>query len=146
MSRFSVVAAVAVALVVLTGAFFYVSNTKDESRSITIDNARVRVEVVDTESERAQGLSGREALAEGEGMLFVFDDEGVHSFWMKDMKFSIDIIWISREGRVIHIEKNAPPSSYPSVFTPPAGSKYVLVVPAGFVQSHGIEVGSTAAL
>ena len=55
------------------------------------------MDLADTPEKRFQGLSGREILEEGTGMLFVFQEERQHTFWMKDMRFPLDMIWITAE-------------------------------------------------
>ena len=77
-----------------------------------------------------------------EGMLFVFPSDGKSSFWMKDMLFSIDMLWIDADGRVVFIVPDASPASYPKSCTPTTQSRYVLELPAGFAMQHTIEVGS----
>lgn len=105
----------------------------------------VHVEVADTEDKREQGLSGRAGLQEGSGMLFVFDVPGKYGFWMKDMNFPIDIIFIDASGTVVSVVRDASPESYhlqpPQVFYPDLPAQYVLEVPAGFVASRAIGVG-----
>src|ERR1043166_4776967 len=66
------------------------------SKTISIDGAPVVVEVASTETQREQGLSGRSALPSGRGMLFVFDADAEWGFWMKDMSFAIDMVWLSK--------------------------------------------------
>jgi len=78
----------------------------------------IKVDLALTEAQREQGLSGRQSLNENEGMLFVFDSPGNYPFWMKDMNFPIDIIWLSEDGSVIYIKKNALPESYPEAYGP----------------------------
>lgn len=68
----------------------------------------LRVEVVNTEASVTQGLSGRTGLSDIDGMLFVFDESAIRTFWMKEMLFAIDIIWLN-EGKVIWIESNVQP-------------------------------------
>ena len=77
-------------------------------------------------------------------MLFVFPADGRHSFWMKDMLFSIDMLWLDANGRVVHVEKGVSPATFPQTFTPSSPSRYVLEVPSGFCDAHGIEVGDMA--
>ena len=120
------------------------SGLHTEAVNIRIHDTAVRAEIVSTEEERRQGLSGRNNLREGRGMLFVFEEEGHYSFWMKDMRFPIDIIWISAEKRIVHIEHTVTPDSYPDSFASPATARYVLEVPAGFAMKHEIRVGDTA--
>lgn len=108
---------------------------------ILIGKTPLAVEIADTPSERARGLSGRESLKEGEGMLFVFDEPSRVGFWMKDMNFAIDIIWIDAQGRVVGVEKGVKPESYPDTLIPPEEVKYVLEVPAYFSDTASINVG-----
>ncbi len=109
--------------------------------TVTIGATTVAVEVADTDDKRAQGLSGRAALAEGVGMLFVFDTEDAWGIWMKDMRFPIDIIWADTNGTILTIKRGATPESYPEVFYPANQARYVLEVPAGFSGAHGIAEG-----
>lgn len=76
-------------------------------------------------------------------MLFVFDEPGHYAFWMKDMRFPIDIIWAGPDGRVVHIEENLSPETYPNSFSSALPAQYVLEVPAGFAQAHAVQLGST---
>ncbi len=114
---------------------------------VRIGNADVIAEIVATSADRARGLSGRDALVEGAGMLFVFPQSGVYSFWMKNMKFPIDIIWIE-DGRVVDIVERAQafpagtPDTFLPVYRPDASARFVLEVPAGFAARHGIIIGA----
>lgn len=110
--------------------------------TVQIRDAVVAVAVADTPAERAQGLSGRNALSEGEAMWFVFDQSTQVAFWMKDMEFPIDIIWV-QNGRVIGFEANVPtPTSTELLrYQPPAPITHVLEVPAGWATAHAITAG-----
>lgn len=114
------------------------------TRMLRIASTSLRVHVVETPEERRRGLSGRTALAEGEGMLFVFPNAERYGIWMPDMHFAIDIVWLDEEYSVVHVKANATPESYPEVFTPPVPAWYVLEVPAGFTRTHSITVGTRA--
>jgi len=100
------------------------------SLEVTLKGEKFAVEVADTPAERMQGLSGRDGLDVNEGMMFTFDEPGTHGFWMKDMKFPIDIIWISN-SEVIYVSSNLNPDSYPTIFSPPKPVSQVLEVKAG---------------
>lgn len=113
---------------------------------VGIGGIDVRVILADTPEKRTQGLSGRSGLAENEGMLFVFPEEGIYGFWMKDMNFSIDIIWIDNAGTVVHVAESVPPDSYPTSFSPSKPAKYVLEVEAGFAKAHQVSPGSGVSL
>ena len=114
---------------------------------VSVGDTVVRVEVADTEAAREQGLSGRTSLPEGSGMLFVFDAPGTYGFWMKDMNFSLDMIFADVSGKVVTVDQNLSPESYyqnpPQTFYPSAPAKYVLEVPAGFAAAHGIAAGGS---
>jgi uncharacterized membrane protein (UPF0127 family) len=106
---------------------------------------RVAVEIVRTEADRARGLGGRPGLAPEHGMLFLFEAPGRPAIWMKDMRFSIDILWI-RRGRVVDIKRAAPvpaPGVPLEIYTPRAEADLVLEVPAGFSDAKGIRIGDT---
>jgi uncharacterized membrane protein (UPF0127 family) len=99
------------------------------------------VQVAGTEPERVQGLSGKACIPKDSGMLFVFDNPSAYGIWMKDMKFPIDIVWLGADKRIMHIEKNAEPSSYPKVFTPITPALYVLEVKDGHADKLGLKLG-----
>ncbi len=109
---------------------------------ITIGNRSIMVEIADTEAKRVRGLSGREGLPDGQGMLFVFEEAGIRGFWMKDMLFDIDIVWIDENYTVVGVEKRVSPETYPQIFHSPGAVRYVLELPAGFSDVSGIDTGS----
>ncbi len=100
------------------------------------------IEVADTATLRAKGLSGRSFIPADYGMLFVFPQDGREGFWMKDMLAPIDIIWIDAAGVVVHIKADATPESYPEVFRPELVSRYVLETKAGYAKANNIMVGT----
>ncbi len=102
----------------------------------------ISVEVVDTRESRELGLSGRNSLAENSGMLFVFDFPGRYAFWMKDMSFPIDIVWISKAGIVVHVEKEITPESYPETFINTIEATYILELPSGKADEYGIRLAA----
>lgn len=109
---------------------------------IKINSKIIIAQVADTESLRIQGLSGRNKLGKNKGMLFVFDNKDYYKFWMKDMKFPLDIIFIN-DDRIVDIKENlAVPSGnqIPSYRTKEKAN-YVLEVNAGFCKDNHIRVG-----
>ncbi len=106
----------------------------------------IEAELATTETEREAGLSARATLPKNGGMLFVFDQSGQYGFWMKDMRFPLDIIWAAADGTITTIAAGLSPATYPKVFYPSALSKYVLEVPAGFAAAHGVTLGSKIVL
>lgn len=118
--------------------------------SLVVNGKEISVEIADSEEERKQGLSGRTSLGKESGLLFVFDPPKKPSFWMKDMNFPIDIIWIS-DLTVIGIEKNVAPE--PGVddqnlrlYFPPDNVNYVLEINAGEADQYNIKIGDSITL
>jgi len=89
----------------------------------------------------------RKGLAEDEGMLFIFDKEERHNFWMKNMEFALDIIWVGRDRRIVDIHQNVPPcrDECPGI-SPRAQAGFVLEVNAGFVRKNHIRIGDSLTL
>ena len=103
-------------------------------------------EVANTRKSRELGLSGRLHMRDDEGMLFVFDTPGRYGFWMKDMQFPLDIIWINQNGIVVSIERNISNDSYPKTFINQADASYVLEINAGQAEKFGLYIGSKVKL
>lgn len=101
----------------------------------------IRAEVADEEAERILGLSGRKGLNAGRAMLFIFDKSDTHGIWMKDMKFAIDIVWLDSAKKVIAIESNVQPDSYPKVYESKTKSLFIIELAAGQASKLGIKVG-----
>ncbi len=106
----------------------------------------IPVTIADTQEEQEQGLSGTVSLPENTGKLFVFKDPGVYGFWMKDMQYPLDLIWIDSSMHIIDINKDVTPQTYPNVFYPPQQVLYVLEVNSGFSTTHHMEVNQLLAL
>ena len=102
-----------------------------EQGKLKIADQAFTVDLVRTQQERERGLSGRTQLADGTGLLMIFDQPGNYGIWMKEMNFSIDIVWINQFGSIVHIERQVPPASYPKIFTNTIPASYVLEVAAG---------------
>ncbi len=118
-------------------------DTPTPSAATTTVRAEFSVDLALTEEERVQGLSGRAGLPTDTGLLFVFDRPDFYSIWMKDMNFSIDILWIDEDLRITHIEKNVSPQTFPKTFSSEVPSRFVLELPAGTVNNSDILVGDT---
>lgn len=120
------------------------------TKNITVANQALTVEIADNDSSRVQGLSGRQTLDEGTGLLFDFTNTPTTKpgFWMKDMNFNIDIIWINT-GKIIGIEANAPVHAKDDelpVYYPPTNITHALEVPAGWSTKNNIVVGENVTL
>ncbi len=115
-------------------------------KSVLIAGQSIKVDLALTKETQIQGLSGRAELKENEGMLFIFDHSGIYPFWMKDMNFPIDMIWVNENMKVVYIKKNARPELFPEMYTPNENAKYVLEVVSGFSDKNNLKVGDEVEL
>ena len=142
-------------------------SVKPTGKTLSVNGHAISIEIADSEEKRALGLGERSALADDAGMLFVFPRSDFQSIWMKGMRFSLDIIWLtplnppsSSEGGsasggeeggrkkggdliVVDIKENVAPETYPEVFYPAQPASYVLEMNGGAAKKSGITVGST---
>ncbi len=120
-----------------------------ETPRATIRDATVELEVVRTRSEQALGLGDRDSLPWGRGMLFPYERPHFATFWMKRMRFDIDIVWI-RESRIVGIAHFVPhpreEGERPVTVRSPELIDQVLEVPAGFARAHGWKRGDRVSL
>jgi uncharacterized protein len=117
---------------------------KDGSLSIThAKNSTpilLEIEIADDDDERMRGLMDRQNLPDNAGMLFIFPNEELRSFWMKNTYISLDIIYINSQKEIVSIQKyTQPKSTYSIPSEKPA--MYVLEVNAGFTDKNGIDPG-----
>lgn len=136
-------------------AFFLSLNQNDlltdcKRPELVFGDTRILVSVAQTPAEREKGLSGHAPLAPNEGMLFVYPVSGPANFWMKDMNFPIDIVWIDSDWRVLDVVANATVESYytkpPTEFPSPPTMRYVLEIPSGAAEKRNISSGVQAVL
>lgn len=110
---------------------------------VAVSGVHFTADVADTEELRTQGLSGRASLGKHRAMLFVFDHPAEYPFWMRGMFMAIDIIWIDSDKRIIHMEKNVSPKSFPENFKPRSDALYVLEFPSGTVEAIKMKEGDS---
>ncbi len=116
-----------------------------QTRQACIRGVCVQIEVVDSPEARSQGLMFRDKLDDKQGMFFIFEENGKHNFWMKNMKLPLDIIWISQDKVIVDIRKNVPACQNECLsYAPQVNAKYVLEVNAGFIEKNKIEIGDRA--
>ncbi len=115
----------------------------EPAERLTLGDTSITVRLADTPAEREQGLSGTLSLPEEEGMLFFFETEGTPAFWMKDMYYAIDIIWLSNDWKVVDITAQFSPETYPATVSPQSPAQYVLEVPSGFAERHHVAIGQS---
>ena len=118
-----------------------IDESKEEFKQICFKENCFNVKVVSTVHERERGLMDYESLGENEGMLFGFQEEGKHNFWMKNMSFPIDIIWINKNLEVVGFVENAIPCvGECSIYDSYQNSLYVLEINAGKIQELAINI------
>lgn len=117
-----------------------------EIKKICINNKCFNVETAKTTEKRKVGLMYRENLAQDSGMLFIFDQEAKHYFWMKNTLIPLDMIWINSNKEVVYIEKNVQPCEADPCLTygPDKEAKYVLEINAGQSDLANIQINSKA--
>jgi uncharacterized membrane protein (UPF0127 family) len=106
---------------------------------------KVSVEIADTEAARARGLMFRKTLAPDQGMLFLFEERGVHPFWMKNTLISLDIVWLDSRGAIVSIAHAVPPCiAEPCLhYSPDDEACAAVEVMSGFAKQHDVKVGDT---
>lgn len=122
-----------------------------ERKELRVSSSTITVEIADSPQKRNQGLSGRVNLDPNSGMLFVYPDKDKHRFWMKDMKFPLDFIFI-RDGSIVDMIANVPiplsgqkDSSLP-IYEPIEPINMMLEVNSGFILSNNVKVGDKVTL
>ena len=124
---------------------FVISSCSKESQ-VVINGNKINVEIADEPQEQSLGLMRRQSLEENSGMLFIFENEQIRNFWMKNTLIPLDMIWIDSEYRVVHIKANARPCVVsneglcPS-YSPNKKALYVLELNSGKAEEYGISVG-----
>ena len=111
------------------------------AHAMDIGDVSLQVAYAKTEAEREQGLSDTPSLGAEQGMLFFYDPPVIPLFWMKDMRYDLDMIWI-QDGKVADISPDAKVSDFPKTYSPTVPISYVLEVNAGFAAVHGIAIGT----
>ncbi len=127
----------------LTACGAPVEPTSQSGEHVTILGQRVEVVLARSKAEQSLGLGRRDGLAWDSGMLFLYDRAGFYSFWMKEMRFDIDIVWI-RDDRIVDISHGVrhDPGGTGDKVRPRELVNAVLEVPAGYAASHGWRPGT----
>lgn len=110
---------------------------------LSIGNNTYHLEVATTSQAQEIGLGGRMVMDKDRGMLFSYSDEDQRCFWMKDMRFPLDIIWVDSTKRITRVEYNLAPGSYPRTFCVKA--KYVIELNARAAKQNDLRVGTVLA-
>ncbi len=130
---------IAVPLLVLL--FLHVGRATPSQPILYDGSLHIPISIADTEQSRDQGLSGTVSLPTNTGKLFMFDTPGSYGFWMKDMNYPLDLVWIDSSMNIIAITPNVAADTYPQIFYPPSPVQEVLEVNAHFSSQHDLLVG-----
>ena len=116
---------------------------ENEAIKVCIEENCFDVEIADTLKKKEMGLMNRDYLAPEDGMLFIFENEEIHNFWMKNTLIPLDMIWINENKKIIYIEKNADPCKIEQceLFGPNEKAKYVLEINGGLTEGIGVKTG-----
>jgi uncharacterized membrane protein (UPF0127 family) len=115
----------------------------DWATAVVADGTSFTLEIADTDEEKALGYMGRE-VGPREGMLFVYDAPGLHSFWMKNCVVPLDLVWLDPGFRVVdvtHAATPCPPGDPCPAILPTRPAQYVLELAAGTARAHGLRRG-----
>jgi uncharacterized membrane protein (UPF0127 family) len=113
---------------------------KDGALTLQPSGVTIDIEIVDEEPERIRGLMDRFTLPENAGMLFIFPQEELRSFWMKNTYISLDIIYINKNKEIVSIQKYTQPQTTSSIPSDKP-AKFVLEVNAGFSDKYMLQTG-----
>ncbi len=135
-------------IVILT-FILYLFFRNDSFVQLKINAQTLKVEIADEKAEQELGLMNRESLSEDKGMLFVYQTGIAPNFWMKNMLIPLDMIFISPDKTINHIEKNIPPCTEKEAeqcptYTSPFPTQYILEVNAGYAEKYKLKEGDTA--
>lgn len=122
--------------------YFSINLINDNAKpsKIIINNKIIDIEIANTEEKRTKGLSLHKPLKENEGMLFIFAQPGFYGFWMKDMLFDLDFIWIQDE-KIVDLTENVSHNNQEKIYQPKVPVTQVLEVNSGFVKKNGVKMG-----
>jgi len=132
--------AVLVVFLVIFDAIFHNNPSKMD---VVLGGKTFIMDIADTPALQEQGLSGRTQLADNAGMIFIFSTPDEYGFWMKDMNFPLDIIWLSPDKHVVFMEKSLTPQTYPTIYYPTSPASYVLEISAGEADALNLKIGDT---
>ena len=147
MSASKIALVVLILLVIFGGILFYqYTKTASYKDKVTVNNKTFMIQVVSKPADMEKGLSGRTSMNEDQGMLFAFGNKGDHPFWMKDMKFPLDIIFLDDTKIVTIVENNpiptSPTASLPLIRSTQPANK-VLEINSGIAKKYNLKVGQS---
>jgi len=110
--------------------------------SVKTPESTIFAKIATSSEDLERGLSGKSSLPYNEGMIFVFEESSSRGFWMHDMAFPIDIVWINKDKVVVGVNSDVSPETYPNIFFPPEPIRYVIELNAGYAEENNIASGT----
>lgn len=132
-----------IAIVALGLVLFFIPRHNNNTTTLSSSGHSYTLTLATTSQTQEKGLGDRSSLPVNQGMLFVFSGESLQCFWMKDMHFPLDMIWVGTQKQVLFVKSNVSPDTYPESFCPNVQAQYVIELNAGQAQAAKIQVGDT---
>lgn len=141
-------------VLIILGILFFVGlglwawQSSAKSPTAKINNRTFKLFVAKTDKDKQVGLSKYKSIKEEQGMIFSFGKDDYYRFWMKEMKFPIDLIYIN-DGKIVTIYKNVPipkDKSNPQIYNSNKPADTVLEISAGLSQKYNFKEGDSVAL
>ncbi|MBI4268665.1 DUF192 domain-containing protein [Candidatus Uhrbacteria bacterium] len=120
-----------------------VSSPTDSAPNIlSLGTEAVKMDALTTKQEQMKGYTNRKRPADNHGFLYVLDKPSRYAYWMKNMLFTTDVVWLDETMKVVDLRSSIAPQTYPDqIFEPIQPASYMLEFPDGFIARHGVEAG-----
>jgi len=134
---------IAVSLAALTFWLQITDSNKTRLSEVCVKENCYKIELAQTSAKRERGLMFRQSLDKDRGMLFIFEQSGIHNFWMKNTLIPLDIVWIDSNNEIVFISENTPPCAADScpLISPTQNARYVLEINAGQIKKISAKIG-----
>lgn len=136
---------VAIGLIVVCSVWLmlHVVRHPNEKYLVAPNGITYTLQVASTPQALTKGLGGRASMPKHAGMIFIFAQPAIQCFWMKDMHFPLDMIWLNGHKQVVAVKEDVSPKTYPKMFCPAQFAQYVIELNAGQVKAAAIHTGQT---
>ena len=114
--------------------------TDSSKVSVKINNSTLKLEVARSEQKREEGLMNIKKMQDNSGMIFIFEDEQIRTFWMKNTYISIDIIFLDKDLKIVKIFENTKPLQTSEIYSSDYPSQFVIEANSGWVEKHNLKV------
>ncbi len=111
-----------------------------KTKNIRINTFPLKLYLADIDTKREQGLSNIKSMPQDEGVMFIFNHSGSYSFWMKDMNFALDFIYLEK-NKIVDLKENISPSTYPNTFVSNVPADTIIEVNSGIIKKYQIKKG-----